>query len=103
MFFEVAIFALAVSSILVFCFGVPLVFALLSKRRRRRRVIVIVFGDVGRSPRTMHHAVGFARHGIPVTLVGYFPTGRKGLPKEVAESELIELARLPIFTCPWSR
>ena len=32
---------------------------------------IIVLGDIGRSPRSMYHALSFAENGYKVTLIGY--------------------------------
>eukprot|EP00392_Amoebophrya_sp_AT5.2_P015348 g15550.t1 len=63
------------------------------RRHSRERAIVVVIGDVGRSPRTMNHALEFARHGVQVTLIGYYPGGSEnikvGLPAEVLDTTLL--------------
>lgn len=36
-----------------------------------RTVAIVVLGDIGRSPRMMYHAEGFAKAGFDTTIIGY--------------------------------
>ncbi|CAD7950131.1 unnamed protein product [Amoebophrya sp. A120] len=77
-----------------------------AKKFRDERAIVVVIGDVGRSPRTMTHAVEFARNNVYVSLIGYYPKGTKNnaLPQELTDLEdKIDFVQLPAFVCPFPK
>lgn len=63
----------------------------------KQHVTVLVIGDVGRSPRTMNHALSFAEmHNVTVSLVGFVPKNT-GVPDDIANHHQICLWNLPIF------
>ena len=63
---------------------------------------MVVFGDVSRSPRTRNHAVGLARRGIRVTLIGFFGSKNEDLPFELRVTNFIDKKDLPQFSCPFA-
>eukprot|EP00928_Gymnodinium_smaydae_P007692 TRINITY_DN12752_c0_g2_i2.p1 TRINITY_DN12752_c0_g2~~TRINITY_DN12752_c0_g2_i2.p1 ORF type:complete len:504 (+),score=73.13 TRINITY_DN12752_c0_g2_i2:74-1513(+) len=65
------------------------------------RVFVIVFGDIGRSPRMMNHAMSFAKKGVKVSLIGY-TAGGTGLPDAIKSNPFISVSALEPFRSRWS-